>query len=214
MARSGDVRPPQQERSRETLDRIVEAAELLIDGRPFDSVSIDDIINEADVSRSSFYARFPSKEALLPVLFERFTEQARVAFLAAVAVEVSEIDPSVLIEQLVRAHLGFLRRFQTANTTFEGPTLGTRHDRLQDDVVNGVVAMYLQAVDRGDDTLLAMRVEFAARAAGAVLLCAVGPPQFFSRGMKLDDDALVGEIVAMMAAYLRDAAGEPPPIRK
>ena len=207
MARSGDVRPPQQERSRETLDRIVEAAELLIDGRPFDSISIDDIINEADVSRSSFYARFPSKEALLPVLFERFTERAQVAFVAAADVAVSEIDPSVLIEQLVRAHLGFLRRFQTANTTFEGPALGTRHDRLQDDVVNGVVTMYLEAVDRSDDKLLTMRVEFAARAAGAVLLRAVGPPQYFARGMKLSDDALVGEIVAMMSAYLRDATG-------
>jgi len=206
MAPSGNVRPPQQERSRETLDRIIEAAERLIDSRAFDTVSIDDIINEADVSRSSFYARFPSKEALLPVLFERFTERARIAFLAAVDLAASENEPAILIEQLVRAHLGFLRRFQTANTTFEGPALGTRHDRLQDDVVNGVVAMYLEAVGRGDDAALAIRVEFAARAAGAVLLRAVGPPQFFSRGMKMSDDDLVSEIVTMMAAYLTTAA--------
>lgn len=63
---------PQQERSRRTVEAILDAAEKLLERRPFEEISIAEIIVKAGASTGSFYARFPSKEALLPALYERY----------------------------------------------------------------------------------------------------------------------------------------------
>jgi AcrR family transcriptional regulator len=65
------VKLPAQRRSQETMDRILETGQALLDGRRFADVSINEICNTADVSLSSFYARFESKQRLLAVLHDR-----------------------------------------------------------------------------------------------------------------------------------------------
>jgi AcrR family transcriptional regulator len=64
--------PPAQQRSRETMDRFAQAAEELLKDRPFEAISIQDIARHAGRPVGSFYARFGSKDALLPFLYERF----------------------------------------------------------------------------------------------------------------------------------------------
>ena len=64
--------PPAQERSRETVDRLVEAVEELLKTRLFEDISVQDIVRRAGRSVGSFYARFGSKEALLPHLYQRY----------------------------------------------------------------------------------------------------------------------------------------------
>jgi AcrR family transcriptional regulator len=63
---------PAQPRSRETLDRFVVAVEELLRDQPFEAISIQDIVRKAERPIGSFYARFGSKEALLPVLYHRY----------------------------------------------------------------------------------------------------------------------------------------------
>lgn len=198
-------RPPKQERSRETLDRILGAAESLLDGRPFDDISIDDIVNRADVSRSSFYARFESKEALLPLLYERYAAAARVALAEALNVD-DTVPPEVVVDQLVRAYLGFVRRFPLETSTYDGTRIGNPQRELMSDVVDGVVRLYLRSVERSDDTALGLRVEFAARSIAAVLLRAVGPPISFASLLGFDDERLVAEVTLLATSYLRTAA--------
>jgi AcrR family transcriptional regulator len=67
--------PPAQERSRETVDRLVEAVEELLLTRMFEDISIQDIVRRAGRSVGSFYARFGSKEALLPHLYQRYHDR-------------------------------------------------------------------------------------------------------------------------------------------
>ena len=64
--------PPAQARSRETVDRFALAAEALLRTRPFEEISIQDIVRHAGRPTGSFYARFGSKEALLPLLYQRY----------------------------------------------------------------------------------------------------------------------------------------------
>src|SRR5262245_13530649 len=64
--------PPVQARSRETVDRFALAAEALLRTRPFEEISIQDIVRRAGRPIGSFYARFASKEALLPLLYQRY----------------------------------------------------------------------------------------------------------------------------------------------
>jgi AcrR family transcriptional regulator len=62
------LREPRQSRSQQTLERIVEAANSLLDRRSFDELSIAGITAEARSSVGAFYARFQDKEALLAYL--------------------------------------------------------------------------------------------------------------------------------------------------
>jgi AcrR family transcriptional regulator len=65
---SSTFRPPRQQRSAATLDRIVKAAEDLFAERGFEATTVDDIVARAGSSKGSFYFRFADKEALLAYL--------------------------------------------------------------------------------------------------------------------------------------------------
>jgi AcrR family transcriptional regulator len=63
-----------QERAQRTLEALVEAVEDLLRDRPFESISVHDIVKRAGRPVGSFYARFESKEALLPYLYRRYDD--------------------------------------------------------------------------------------------------------------------------------------------
>ena len=59
-------------RSKRTLEAILSATVALLERRSFDEISIAEIILKAGSSTGSFYARFATKEDLLPALYERY----------------------------------------------------------------------------------------------------------------------------------------------
>jgi len=63
---------PKQARSEDTLRRILEAAESLIEEKGLADVSIPEIVRRAGSSIGGFYARLQDKNALLRALEERF----------------------------------------------------------------------------------------------------------------------------------------------
>lgn len=65
-------RPPQQHRSQETLDRILDAAERVLDVKNFTEATLVEIMDAAGVTVGAFYRRFPDKDALLHLMDERF----------------------------------------------------------------------------------------------------------------------------------------------
>lgn len=65
-------RPPQQHRSQETLDRILDAAEHVLDAKSFSEATLVEIMQRAGVTVGAFYRRFPDKDALLHLMDERF----------------------------------------------------------------------------------------------------------------------------------------------
>lgn len=67
-----ELRKPVQDRSRRTLESLLDATEALLAERRFEDIPIAEIILRAGSSTGSFYARFPSKEALLPALYARY----------------------------------------------------------------------------------------------------------------------------------------------
>jgi len=70
------VRAPHQDRSRRTLERLLDSAEALLQERGFDNVSVAEIAQAAGSSVGAFYARFRDKNGLLHHLHERFCEEA------------------------------------------------------------------------------------------------------------------------------------------
>ncbi len=72
----GWVKTPQQDRSRKTLERILDATEEIIRERGVEAVTIPEVARVARSSVGSFYARFPDKATLLHTLHERACEQS------------------------------------------------------------------------------------------------------------------------------------------
>lgn len=70
------IRPPHQQRSHRTLERLLDATEALLAERDFDDVSVAEIARAARSSVGAFYTRFPDKSAVLHALHERFCLEA------------------------------------------------------------------------------------------------------------------------------------------
>lgn len=64
--------PPRQNRSQETLHRILDAAERVLDEKSFSEATLAEIMEHAGVTVGAFYRRFPDKNALIHHLDERF----------------------------------------------------------------------------------------------------------------------------------------------
>jgi AcrR family transcriptional regulator len=65
-------KPPRQQRSQESLERILDAAESLIRERGFDDMTIAEVVRRSDSSVGSLYARFGNKLALLRAVQVRY----------------------------------------------------------------------------------------------------------------------------------------------
>src|SRR6185312_14770206 len=112
-----------QERSRATVDALVEATARILVREGFDSASTNRIAEVAGVSVGSLYQYFPSKEALVAAVIERHHQEVMQAVrkelaevmtqpveravrkLVAVAIEAHRVDPRlhrVLAEQIPR----------------------------------------------------------------------------------------------------------------
>ena len=68
--------PPKQLRSRQTLDRLLDAAEAVIREEGISELTVAKVVKRGQSSVGAFYRRFPDREALLFALQERNHAQA------------------------------------------------------------------------------------------------------------------------------------------
>lgn len=66
------VHTPKQKRSQNTQERVLRALEDMLSERFFEQITIRDLAARSGVASGTIYRRFKDKEALLPVLYERF----------------------------------------------------------------------------------------------------------------------------------------------
>jgi len=126
-----------QERSRATVDALIEATARILVREGFDKASTNRIAEVAGVSVGSLYQYFPGKEALVAALIDRHNQDIRrvvqgelaeavnqpieqaVRQLVAVSVKAHRIDPKlhrVLAEQIPR--VGRLEKVATFNREY------------------------------------------------------------------------------------------------
>lgn len=84
------VRPPLQDRSQKTMERLLASAEARIIEVGFEKATIAEIAKRGDSSVGSFYARFSDKEAMLRCLIDRFVFEAKATIDAAMRPELWE----------------------------------------------------------------------------------------------------------------------------
>lgn len=85
---------PRQQRSREMVDRILDAAARIFPEAGYHGTTTNDVADAAGVSVGSLYQYFPNKDALLVAIGERHVEEATQQ-LAAVAAALREAAPDV-----------------------------------------------------------------------------------------------------------------------
>ena len=93
MSGNNHLNAPKQSRSRQTLERIVQAALEILEGQGYAALTVKAVVERANSSVGSFYARFSGKEDLVDYLGERVWDQALERWDEAVkARDWSEID--------------------------------------------------------------------------------------------------------------------------
>ena len=110
MARKPLTKPRKnasQERSRATVDALIEATARILVKEGFDKASTNHIAETAGVSVGSLYQYFPSKEALVAAVMERHSRELMETVRGAVAEAVAlPVEPAVrkLVATAIEAH--------------------------------------------------------------------------------------------------------------
>ena len=117
MPSASAIRPPQQERSRATLLRFLEATTGLLAERRFEQATVAEIARRARSSVGAFYARFADKDALMEYLDSQLFESGKAAWDEFLASErwrgkgAAEVVSGVVerVARKRREHRGLLR---------------------------------------------------------------------------------------------------------
>jgi AcrR family transcriptional regulator len=105
------IRQPRQDRSQETMTRILDAFEGLLRGRPYTELKINDIAREARTGAGSIYARFRDKRSILLAVQDRLREHARSYFLELYDPGAwADASVEAALERVVRGNLAWHRQ--------------------------------------------------------------------------------------------------------
>jgi AcrR family transcriptional regulator len=151
--RRAEITAPRQERSRATRERILGALARLLEGTTFDQISVAEITAAAGCSTSSFYARFPSKGALLDAFLDRFFDVSASAVnqaLAQIAAADAAAPPRArrLVEFMLRSyrdHRGLLRSLVLYDRGDAQAGFGSRTRAYKKEVSAAFLALLLGA---------------------------------------------------------------------
>lgn len=95
---------PRQERSRLTVERILDAAARIFQDQGYAGATTNEIADEAEVSVGSLYQYFPNKDAILVALTRRHIETATAGLVELVL----GLSPEGGIRETIRAVVDFL----------------------------------------------------------------------------------------------------------
>lgn len=209
MSRVQGPRPPQQARSRASLERILDATEALVESRPLGAITVASIAGRAGVSIGNFYKRFRSKEAVLEALYGRYESQRTETLTRALAAHPRgrlEDRARWLTTTLVRLFLrrrGVVRAFVVHHRNRPGAmriAMSRRLDRLYRDsaeVLLGAAAEITHA-----DRARAARFGALMTASLCRELILFKPPGH-PGAVPLTETELVAELTRALVGYLR-----------
>ena len=204
-----EIHPPQQRRSRDTLERILSATEALLCEKEFAQITIADIVERADSSVGAFYKRFANKDALLPYLMHRhLQEQARIASAfykkdwvsIPLAGRVSQLFTNAM--NIADARRGLLRALMVRQ--FLDPASLTQAER---DLTNEIFDLIVDWLTQCRDEISHPNPTTAARMAVFIGMTMIQHRQFCAdsprtQAVQLTDEQFIEELVRSTIHYL------------
>lgn len=206
-------RPPKQKRSRETVERILTAAETCICERGFDALRIAEVAHDAGSAVGTVYSRFADKMALLRAVQKRLHDRIEPPFLADLALE-KERGGS-LEEAVERVFTSLCRHFLSERELFSAcmmqavfdPFLkeqGEEASRVRREAVSAALLVHRDQMNQPDPTL-AVDVAYDTCIAVVKARLIWGEPSHFAG--EFSDEVLIHELTRMVATYLLGHTG-------
>jgi AcrR family transcriptional regulator len=201
-------RPVRQERSQRTLERLLDAAEIIIRDKGFADASVGEIAREAGCSVGTFYRRFRDKQTLLHALDERFAEEFRATMEEAVAPERWRGAP---IAEILAGYLAFSLEHGRARAALQRAALvmslrdaafAERQTRLARDLHERLRDLLWSRRDEIGHEEPAVAIEFALEQLRTMLLARLNMSPLDSSLLSVSDAEFVSEALTSVCAYL------------
>lgn len=204
---ASSLNPPKQDRSRQTLERIVAASlELLATEGPA-GLTVHKVVAKADSSVGSFYARFKGKDDLLDYLGSRIWTEALDRWTQALE---SRNWGELTLPEMVEGSVGLLIDAQRSRSAYlraldwaaAGPTDAYRTFRTE--LLSGLGDILLRRASEMShpDPRLGVRI-------GLRAVLGIVEAEFRESRDRLSRETLIEECRALLLAYLTGEAGEP-----
>ena len=206
--------PARQARSRKSEQRLLDAAEGLLEDRSMNKVAMQEIALAAGMSVGGLYARFPSKDALLMALHDRY-EADRTRILNAAIGEAREhgdtAEERLLIftralVSLFRKRRGILRTFLLRHWADMEALPAEARDRLGSIYAGAyeLLKSEFQDGDEGGATAVRFAVSVIMSTAREVIVL---KPPTGPGAVRLSDDALARALARTALCALESAPG-------
>jgi AcrR family transcriptional regulator len=202
------IRPPRQQRTHQSLERILDVAERLLRDKSFDDIHVRELALRAETSVAAFYRRFNDKDGLLHALHERRCEEAFAT--ADDAFNPARWEGSG-IEEILRTIFPFLIEVMQPNASLyraiyqraiTDDLMRERAMKLNRYVMSGLSDLLMARRDEIHHPNPAAAISFALTQAVALLV------QQYTVGIRdmgpvpLGDDVIADELAASCVAYL------------
>lgn len=194
---------PQQERSREMVERILAAGRDVVLRDGYDAASTNRIAAEAGVSPGSLYQYFPDKEAVLSAIVDRYVDDVSKRVTAALADRFDETGP-----QMVRATLNALLDALEENTELlrvVADELPRKENSARASALEQRITDLLSAYLAARRPL--MRRDLTPSTAAWIAVRAIEnlTVRYVLEQPPIDRETFVGELERLMTAYLPEA---------
>jgi AcrR family transcriptional regulator len=212
MPRKPAPHPPQQARSRESLRRMLDAAEAVMEKYGVEGITVARVARQAGIAPSNVYRRFRGKDALLAAVFNRFTEiNAREL---ATPVDPEQIRPigirkfaETLIGQMIqgfRTRTGLIRAALMYSQRNAAAAFVRRKAEVEIQLFRRTLSLFLLWRDeiRHPDPEYAVSYGLVMVALALRELIIFGHAPMFQKLVPVDDDHLRRELPRLFLRYL------------
>ncbi len=212
MARKPSERPPVQERSRESLRRMLDAAEVVLTKYGLEGTTLPRIAAEASISAANVYRRFRDKDALMAAVFRRLRERSAAATAALMD---PQLIRSIGLVQFSRNIIQGMLRSYRADAGLSRATVQYSEQNWKTDFVRKTRTAEAQSFQTMVNTFMIWRdqikhpdPERAVRFGFAMIALVLRELVLFNRMhifediIPLDDDILKEELPRMFLRYL------------
>ncbi|MBF9152382.1 TetR/AcrR family transcriptional regulator [Novosphingobium jiangmenense] len=201
---------PLQNRSRESLGRIVRSAVKQFSAKGIDATRVADIVGEAGVPVGTFYKHFADKEALLTAIIAGY-RSCRMREITALCT--SPVARAATPREIVQLHLnivftaftvdaGLLRLIERMR--LENPDVHQDQSNANDTVAALVADLLVEKLPDRDPEQLRRQVLYAhSIIRGAVVWSVLPMDGEYGRGLKVTDGDFASEALEMALRYLR-----------
>jgi AcrR family transcriptional regulator len=202
------IRPPRQARTHQSLERLLDVAETMLQDKNFDDIHVSEIASRAETSVAAFYRRFKDKDALLHALHERRCEEGYAT--GEDALDPARWDGASIVE-ILSAVFPFLVEIFHSNESLDraifqrvltDEQMRERSMKLNRYVVDGLSALLLERSSEINHPAPRTAVSFALVQALAMLVhhYIVGIRDLMP--VPLSDDQVADELVKSCLGYL------------